>query len=298
MLSLILTEEEADVTDCPMNPEPPLPPSPPASPTSFRTPAASSLRILLVEDDPASQKLAAYVLQKRGHTVEIAADGRQALSLTQQKAYDVILMDVQLPGMDGLETTAAIRAQNGGRIRPPIIALTAHALPRDRQRCLAAGMDGYLTKPIVAGELLSFIENVAAQASAGGVQVVPPPPQPAKSADPPLAAVFDPKLALKRCFDNPGMLREMVQCFFEELEKLLPQMRAALGKSDFVELGRLGHRLKGTLVYLGAEPARAAAQKVESFERNGGQPAEAEEAIQALQQQCEVLKSVLTSQHS
>ena len=124
--------------------------------------ATSPLRILLVEDNPANQKFAAYVLGERGHTVEIAGDGQQGLSMAQQNHYDVILMDVQMPGMDGLEATAAIRAREGQEKRTPIIAMTAHAMKGDRERCLAADMDDYLSKPIDGHEMIALVESLAA----------------------------------------------------------------------------------------------------------------------------------------
>ncbi len=109
---------------------------------------AAALRILLVEDNPANQKLAAYILQERGHSVEVAGDGEQALRSINENPYDVVLMDVQMPGMDGLETTAQMRSRENGIRRVPIIAMTARATVGDRDRCLAMGMDGYLSKPI------------------------------------------------------------------------------------------------------------------------------------------------------
>jgi CheY-like chemotaxis protein len=123
------------------------------------------LRVLLVEDNPANQKLANYILQGRGHTVEIAGDGEQAIRMTQQSRYDAILMDVQMPGMDGLEVTAAIRAREGEGTHVPIIAMTAHAMKKDRDRCLAAGMDAYLSKPIDAREMIALIESRAGASS-------------------------------------------------------------------------------------------------------------------------------------
>ena len=120
------------------------------APVAVPAAACAQLRILLVEDNPANQKLATYILQDRGHVVEIAGDGQEAIYLTEQNRYDVILMDVQMPGMNGLEATAAIRKREDGGSRVPIIAMTAHAMKGDRERCLAAGMDGYLSKPIDA----------------------------------------------------------------------------------------------------------------------------------------------------
>ena len=142
-------------------------------PADFEAPAAvppaacAQLRILLVEDNPANQKLATYILQDRGHIVEIAGDGREAICLTEQNRYDVILMDVQMPGMDGLEATAAIRKREDGGSRVPIIAMTAHAMKGDRERCLAAGMDGYLSKPIDAHEMIALVETLAAGSPSG-----------------------------------------------------------------------------------------------------------------------------------
>ena len=457
------------------------------------------LRILLVEDNPTNQKLAAYILQERGHRVEIAENGQEAIDLTEQESHDVILMDVQMPGMDGLEATAAIRARQyaggeaGGR-RVPIIAMTAHAAKGDRERCLAVGMDAYLSKPIDGRELIALVETLAGDGGRRGrsrplfrrSRVGPRSPRggaafarrwgpkglgrvpdgrsrlaprvagasdrigdaergtPAaraaaekaserysdlfdfapvayfvwdqqgcilevnlagaallgldrdavihkrfgqfvaledrarfadfyhrvllddtkqtcavkilkdalavdvlvegiatqdrqgqeklcraavidisrqkctgelaaayrasgdfsadmgreirrpQTAEPAPSAVFDPELALKRCFNKPKIVREMIAGFFAEAASLLPQMRAALEEGALQEVGRLGHRLKGTIVHLGAEAAEEAALRVEQFHLSGGEAAEAEEAVNALEYQCEVLKAALT----
>ena len=136
------------------------------APVAVPTAACAQLRILLVEDNPANQKLATYILQDRGHLVEIAGDGQEAIYLTEQNRYDVILMDVQMPGMNGLEATAAIRKREDGGSRVPIIAMTAHAMKGDRERCLAAGMDGYLSKPVNAQEMIGLVESLARGVSA------------------------------------------------------------------------------------------------------------------------------------
>jgi PAS domain S-box-containing protein len=292
--------------------------------------APAKLRILLVEDNPANQKLAAYILGERGHAVEIAGSGEQALRLTRRQPYDVILMDVQMPGMDGLEAAAAIRKKEGLGIgdwgldvdkpaasdarnlipnpqspipsrRVPIIAMTAHAMKGDRDRCLAAGMDGYLAKPINAREMIGLVESLARRglgigdrgsegekpATSESQHLIPNPQSP--------IPVFDPQEALSRCFHSQDMAREMIQCFFDEVDNLFPHMRAALAKGDLVEVGRLGHRMKGTVVYLGAQPAKEAALRVERFcQPGGGAPSEAEEAVNALERECLALKAALS----
>jgi CheY-like chemotaxis protein len=268
------------------------------APAAVLTAACRQLRILLAEDNPANQKLATYVLQDRGHLLEIAADGQQAIDLSEQNRYDVILMDVEMPGMSGLEATTAIRAREyaggeAGGPRVPIIAMTAHAMKGDRERCLAAGMDGYLSKPIDGHEMIALVENLAARSPSVAAGTVSSPPASRQPAEPSAAAVFDPELALKRCFGKPKLVQDTVRCFFDDADSLLPQMRTALEKGDLQELGRLGHRLKGTVVYLGAEPARTAAQRVERFHCSGGEAVEAGEAVNSLAQQCELLKAAL-----
>ncbi|MDX6462272.1 MAG: hypothetical protein QOE55_5969 [Acidobacteriaceae bacterium] len=130
------------------------------------------LRILLAEDNAVNQRIACHVLEKQGHRVMVAADGRQALSALDQAPFDVVLMDVQMPEMDGFETTGAIRARERGTgMHLPIIAMTAHAMQGDRERCIAAGMDSYISKPLDIKELIELLGKFseAAQQEASGV---------------------------------------------------------------------------------------------------------------------------------
>jgi CheY-like chemotaxis protein len=120
------------------------------------------LRVLLADDNAVNQKIAMRVLEKHGHHVTVAADGRQALAALDRATFDVVLMDVQMPEMDGFEATAAIRGherETGNHI--PIIAMTAHAMPGDRERCIAAGMDSYIAKPLKPPELIELLEKFA-----------------------------------------------------------------------------------------------------------------------------------------
>jgi CheY-like chemotaxis protein len=136
-------------------------------PGAVRAPAAglgpvAALRILLAEDNPVNQKVATRLLEKMGHTVALASNGREAMVLWEQQAPDVVLMDVQMPELGGIEATRAIRSreiERGGHV--PIVGLTAHALTGDREKCLAAGMDGYLAKPIRRDDLASALAEVA-----------------------------------------------------------------------------------------------------------------------------------------
>jgi CheY-like chemotaxis protein len=142
----------------------------PGLPLAASAPAAADaphLRILLVEDNAVNQKLGQRLLQRLGHDVTLADDGAQALAVLCDDQFNAVLMDVQMPGMDGFEATAAIRAREraqGGHV--PIIAMTAHAMKGDRERCLAAGMDDYVTKPIDAAGLRAALER--AVPSVGG----------------------------------------------------------------------------------------------------------------------------------
>jgi two-component system sensor histidine kinase/response regulator len=126
----------------------------------------------LAEDNAVNQKIACRVLEKQGHQVTIAPDGREALAALERENFDVVLMDVQMPEMDGFETTAAIRVRErdtGKRL--PIIAMTAHAMQGDRERCLAAGMDGYIAKPIRVRELIELLEKFSAAAQEEAARV-------------------------------------------------------------------------------------------------------------------------------
>ncbi len=133
---------------------------------------ADVLRILLAEDNLVNQRLAIRLLEKRGHRVSVAANGREALAALEKASYDLVLMDVQMPEMDGMEATARIREKEkltGGH--QPVVALTAHAMKGDQELCLAAGMDGYLTKPLRQQELDELLENYTRRA--GSAAAVP-----------------------------------------------------------------------------------------------------------------------------
>ncbi|MFZ5833452.1 MAG: ATP-binding protein [Planctomycetota bacterium] len=270
-----------------------------AEPTVLSAPPRT-LRVLLVEDNPANQKLAQYLLGDRGHMVDVAEDGCRALAMAGANDYDVILMDVQMPGMDGLEVTGAIRAREDEQSRVPIVAMTAHAMKEDRERCLAAGMDSYLGKPIDAREMIALVERLGQSAAVAHAAPAIPWPSAeharAKFAGTERrpAAVFDPDEALKRCFDNRELTRKMISSFLAEMDSVFPKMRAALSRGDLAEVGRLGHRIKGTIVYLGAEPANEAAALVERICRGSrNEDVEAVEVFRTFEHECLRLKEAI-----
>lgn len=245
------------------------------------------LKILLVEDNPANQKLARYILEDRGHVVEVAANGHEARLLSQRNCYDVILMDVQMPGMNGLDVAAAIRKREDGRSRVPILAMTAHAMQGDRERCLNAGMDGYLSKPINGQEMIGLVEQWSGQARAVARGQSPVPPGAAP------APLFARERAIALCAGSRELLADMVRCFREDVRSVLPLLEEAFRKGNLGEIARLAHRVKGTLVYLGAEPAVSAALALEEIGTRTVDAAEVERMVNALVQQCRLLSAAL-----
>ena len=133
-------------------------------------PDRPSLAILVVEDDPTSRTLVSKVLMQNGHSVATAANGVEALEKVERLPFDVILMDIQMPRMDGIEATGRIRqreSRTGGRV--PIVALTAHAMKGDRERCLESGMDDYISKPVDMDQLLAMLGRIARSRDGGAV---------------------------------------------------------------------------------------------------------------------------------
>jgi two-component system sensor histidine kinase/response regulator len=222
------------------------------------------LRILLAEDNPVNQQLAVRILETRGHSVQVVPNGRQALDAVSRERYDLVLMDVQMPEMDGFEATAAIRArENSSGAHLPIIALTAHAMTGDRERCLAAGMDGYLSKPLRAPELMDAI-----------AQLLPDQPPSA-----PVAGVQNDGLAGAGSFDRAALvamlegdltlLHELAEVFLADTPALMIGLREAVIRRDSPRIGALAHRLKGSAANFQARPATATAQRLENMGGKG-----------------------------
>jgi two-component system, sensor histidine kinase and response regulator len=250
------------------------------------------LRILLAEDNEVNQALALKILQKRGHTVVMAGDGREALAAFERETVDFVLMDIQMPEMDGFAATAAIREREkgtGGHV--PIVALTAHAMKGDRERCLAAGMDACVTKPLRVEELFAAIARfVPAEATA--VPASDEPLVPAANGRS-TEAVFDLAAALVRVEGDGELLRKMISLFFAQAQKLLPEIRSAGERGDGKALERFAHKLKGSMGSFGAGRASEAALRLEIMGRNGNF-ARAEESLADLEREVARLREALT----
>jgi signal transduction histidine kinase/DNA-binding response OmpR family regulator len=224
-------------------------------------PARRPLRVLLAEDNAVNQRLAVRLLEKQGHTVVTAANGREALAALDREAFDVVLMDVQMPEMDGFEATAHVRAKEAGGVRrQPIIAMTAHAMKGDRERCLAAGMDGYVSKPIQPPELLAAVERVLPSGAADG------PAAPAAAAPPPAAEDgVNREEALARAGGDAGLLGELAGMFLDSCPNQLAELREAVARGDAAVVQRLAHTVRGAAGAFGARAACAAAQRLETM---------------------------------
>jgi two-component system, sensor histidine kinase and response regulator len=218
------------------------------------------LRILLAEDNPVNQRLAVKLLERRGHSVRVASDGREALEAWRSGPVDLVLMDVQMPVMDGFEATAAIRsAEAGSGRRTPIVAMTAHAMKGDRERCLAAGMDAYVSKPIEAGELLGAIERCIEGPAA------PAAPGPSRGT----GGVVDLPALLERVEGDTELLGEIIELFFRSADRCLETLRAAAEGSTPEELTDAAHSMKNLVNNFGAPEACALAQRLEQMGLEG-----------------------------
>lgn len=234
-----------------------------------------ALRILLAEDNPVNQRLAMRLLEKEGHAVTIAPNGREALACLDREPFDVVLMDLQMPEMDGLQATAAIRARDERlHCHTPIVAMTAHALKGDRERCLQAGMDGYVAKPVQVAELFRAIRQVLPPARSHAAATLPKPEArcPSQAATPCQAAVdaapiVDRDMALQRVGGDVQLLAELIALFQQESAKHLDEIRRAIQKGDAAHLHRAAHALAGALECFGARVASRTARSLEKMGR-------------------------------
>ncbi|HJT00769.1 MAG TPA: response regulator [Terriglobales bacterium] len=214
--------------------------------------ARAHLRILLAEDNPVNQALMLRLLQKLGHVPVLATNGREVLVTLQSQRFDLVFMDVQMPEMDGLAATAEIRRrEQASGEHLPIVAMTAHALKGDRERCLADGMDGYIAKPVKFDLVQQEIERLCGAASA------------------PAASPWSPKQALARVDGDLDLLRKIASVFLDEYPKTLEHLRAALQQADQQAMREAIHMLQGELAYFALDPALAELQKLRELVHAG-----------------------------
>ncbi len=227
---------------------------------STSTGEARRLKVLLAEDNVVNQKLAIGLLEKHGHQLEVVGNGRLCVERFQQEPFDVILMDVQMPEMDGLEATRAIRQfELETHTRIPIIAMTAHAMPGDRDRCIEAGMDDYLSKPIRIRALMQALgENM------DDSQILHNVTQTTSTTN-----LVDWQDAHETVGGDRQLLCELIEVFTEESDKMLNEIGRAISGNDSAELRRSAHAMKGALGHLGANQTSKLASKLEAIGESG-----------------------------
>jgi PAS domain S-box-containing protein len=224
-----------------------------------------TLRVLLAEDSPINQKLAVRLLARRGHDVTVVDDGRKAVAAFKEGKFDIILMDVQMPELDGFGATAEIRALEQGTGRHvPIVALTAHAMAGDEARCLGAGMDAYVPKPFRPEELFVAVEQLAGYDPPGDAAAGPEAEEVEDT-----VVVFDRAEAMAQFGDDPSFLAEIINIFLDEVDELRVAGEAALAAGDLEALAKVAHRLKGASGQMTAEQARQSAYEVEMAAKSG-----------------------------
>jgi two-component system sensor histidine kinase/response regulator len=230
------------------------------------------LNVLLAEDTPANRKVVERVLAKRGHSVTAAGNGREAVDLFHQNEFDVILMDVQMPSMDGFQATDAIRKyeeEHAAASRIPIIAMTAHAMVGDRHRCLAAGMDDYISKPINIRRLIELVESYGQKGprfrhDPQSIRIdmasrVAPPLTPMEMTD-----IMDLEKSLRRLDGDQSLLVDLIGFYLDDYPGLLTRIEEATAAGDAASLERAAHSMKGLVANFDAMTAKDIAQQIES----------------------------------
>lgn len=239
----------------------------PSIQTHLIPPHSRALNVLIAEDNVVNQRLVSDILQERGHTFMIANNGLEALLLHEQYTFDVILMDGQMPEMDGYQATREIRRQEqrtGRHTR--IIAVTAHAMKEDRALCLSTGMDDYVTKPIDADHLIARLEwQSAFESTVDAVHPI----RVTDSIEPLAQALaFDIEGALKRVRGKVPLLKELLSVLLQDLPHALVEIDTAVSNDDADQLERTAHRLRGAVSTICAEAVSEAAMQIEKLGRS------------------------------
>jgi two-component system, sensor histidine kinase and response regulator len=250
--------------------------------------ARRRLNVLLAEDNSINQTLAVRMLEKRGYRVHVAPNGKDALRSFDQEKFDLILMDIQMPEMDGFEATRLIRELNRGK-DVPIIAMTAHAMKGDRERCLAAGMDDYVAKPIKAEELFGAIDRCVARKprKESEMRIYQD-----KETQEQKSEVFDFSKAMEMVGGDMGLLKEIAGLFIDSFPKTLNQMRQAIVAGDAHLFETAGHSLKGSVGSFGASRSYDAAFRLEKMGK-AGNLAGADQAVTELERELKALEMAM-----
>lgn len=274
-------------------PVPALGPPVSASPNAAGgAPAPERPVILLVEDNEVNQRVSTLMVEKRGYRVEVASDGREAVEATLRQAYAAVLMDCQMPRFDGYSATAEIRARDAGKPRLPIIAMTANTGPGARERCVAAGMDDYIAKPVTREALDEVLRRWAPWP--GAPLVVEPPP-----ARRPSSPVIDlgmlQKLRASQSAGEPDIVADVITLFLQEAPSRMDTLRDAAARGDLATAGRTAHTLKGSAGHLGAKTLSARCSRLEEKVRAGA-PFNAAVLVAAIEEELARVRAALTAE--
>lgn len=249
------------------------------------TDSGTKLKILVAEDNAVNQKLIVTILEKRGHSVAVANNGREAVDAYESEHFDLVLMDVQMPRMDGIEAAMAIREiEKKCKTHIPIIAMTAHAMKGDRERCLEAGMDGYVAKPIQIEELNRILENVSEEKSQ----------KPASKQRSCKIPCIDMNELLSRVDGDMHLVKELAGIFIDDYPQLMHEIQDAIACGDADLLQKTAHTLKGSVGNFAAKSVFNAALRLERI-GSSGDLSGAREAYIALEEKIECLKSALAA---
>ena len=256
-----------------------------------QTAAQRDARILVAEDNIVNQKVAIGILASLGYRADVVANGLEAVEAVGRIPYAAILMDCQMPEMDGYEATRAIRLREGTGRHTPIIALTADVMKDARAKSLSAGMDDHITKPLKPAELAAVLDRSLLK-----LAVVESPPLAAEpqSDDGVDRAVLDGLRSLENA-GTPGLVETLVDCFLEETPRQLADLRHAVQCGDAKQLGTLAHKLKGSVANLGAHGMVRTCTELEALGQ-GGDTGIASQLVAELEQQFNLASTVLRSE--
>jgi CheY-like chemotaxis protein/HPt (histidine-containing phosphotransfer) domain-containing protein len=244
---------------------------------SEQPPVAERGHVLVAEDNPVNQAVVAQMLRKRGYSADIVSDGRQAVERLLEGSYAAVLMDCQMPELDGYEATGEIRRREGDGPHIPIVAMTAHAMEGDREKCLAAGMDDYVSKPLRSDTLEAALERCIPGAANGAAAAATAAGGNGHGPDAEGAVDRSVLLALSEMSDeDDDLLRDLIELFLEQTPPQLLALRQAAEAADADALREAAHAMRGSSVTLGAGRMTGLCRDLEALGSAGDTGAAAE----------------------